>query len=97
MFFLLNKTKIIWNLHRIAPGARTLRHVATHGRTVQTQGLSQAEVKLLPLEDKDLKDVITHPADVSAGSETDKDLVLHVQTVLRIRIPHQLEDERWPL
>jgi hypothetical protein len=64
---------------------------------VQEQGLSRAEVQRLPLGDKDLKDVIAHPTNVSSGSETDKDLVLHVQIVLRIRMPHRLKDEWQPL
>jgi hypothetical protein len=34
---------------------------------------------------------------MSAGLETDKDLVLHVQTGLQIRLSRQLKDERRPL
>jgi hypothetical protein len=36
-------------------------------------------------------------ADVSVLPVADKDLVLHVQTVLLIRLPRLLEDELWPL
>jgi hypothetical protein len=60
---------------------------------MQAQGLSRVEVQPLPLGDKDLKGVIAHPTDVSAGSKMDKDLVLHMQTVLQIRMLRRLKDE----
>jgi hypothetical protein len=43
-----------------------------------------------------LKNVIRLATDVSALPVADKDLVLHVQTVLQIRLPRPLEDERRP-
>jgi hypothetical protein len=49
------------------------------------------------LKYKDRKDVIRPAADVSGLPLADKDLVLHVQIVLQIRLPHLMEDEQWSL
>jgi hypothetical protein len=49
---------------------------------MQAQSLSQAVMPPLPLEDKSSKDACQAATDVSVLPVMDKDLALHVQTVL---------------